>query len=428
MASEITLGSYWRLLRSNRNFRLLWMAQVVSELGDWFYSVAIYSFLIEVTGSARTVAVAFVLQVLPQCFAAPTAGVINDRVSRRKVMIFADWMRAGIVLAMILVRSREMIWLLYLLLFLETIHWALFEPGRSAVIPNITSGNDIAVANALSSTTWSINFAVGSGLGGLVAAFFGRESVFVLNSLSFVGSALLIARMRFAEPHAESRPPLRARDLADFSPIAEGARYVTSDRRLLATMLVKAGLGLMGTNWVIIPLLGERVFPLHMRGLNPDQAGTLSMSIMLSARGVGAILGAFGGAQLAGIVPRRLRMAILAGFVAAAAGYLGLGAMPSLWLVCATLILAHAGGSTVWTSSTTLLQQQAEDRFRGRVFSAEFAFSMLLISLTSFAAGVVVDAGVDVRAVAYATGALLLAPAVAWALAQRLWKRRQFPR
>src|ERR1700682_4235465 len=99
----MTLSSYWRLLRHNRNFRLMWFAQIVSELGDWFYSVAIFSFLLELTDSAQMVAFAFMMQVLPQCIMAPAAGVINDRISRRKVMIFADWARVGIVLSMMLV-------------------------------------------------------------------------------------------------------------------------------------------------------------------------------------------------------------------------------------------------------------------------------------------------------------------------------------
>src|SRR5580693_1435273 len=150
------ISSYWHLLRDNRNFRLLWLAQIVSELGDWFYSVAIFSFLLEVTGSAQMVAFAFMMQVLPQCFLAPTAGVINDRVSRKRVMIFADWSRALIVLAMIPVLynarahgSHPVIWPLFLLLFLETACWSLFEPGQRAVIPNITSGDQTPIANAL---------------------------------------------------------------------------------------------------------------------------------------------------------------------------------------------------------------------------------------------------------------------------------------
>src|SRR5213075_1006918 len=115
-------------LRTNRNFRLLWSAQFISEIGDWLYMVVVYDLLLTLTGSAKVVAFAFVLQVLPQCFTAPIAGVINDRLRRREVMIFTDWSRALLVFAMLFTQTRELIWALYILLFLETVFWAIFEP------------------------------------------------------------------------------------------------------------------------------------------------------------------------------------------------------------------------------------------------------------------------------------------------------------
>jgi len=166
--SSYSLSAYGRLLRDNRDFRLLWLAQIVSELGDWFYAVAIYSLLLELTGQARSVGLAVVLQLLPQVFMAPMAGVINDRLRRRSVMIFADLASIFIVLSMLLVTSVSMVWLIWVLLFCETIMWALFEPGRTAIIPSIARNKEeIVMANALSSMTWSINLAIGSGIGGL---------------------------------------------------------------------------------------------------------------------------------------------------------------------------------------------------------------------------------------------------------------------
>lgn len=423
----MSLSAYGRLLRGNRNLRLLWTAQIVSEMGDWFYSVAIFSFLLELTGSAQMVALAFLMQVLPQCFMAPTAGVINDRISRRKVMIFADWARAGIVLSMMLVRTRAMLPLLFVLLLLETICWALFEPAQRAVIPNITADDEIPIANALQSATWSVNFAIGAGLGGLVLVTFGRETVFIVNALSFVASALLIRRMKFAEPHTEDLPALRARDLVDFSPIAEGFRYVRRDPKLRATIFVKAGIGFVGSNWVILPVLGEQVFRVQLHGLNSAQAGALGMSTLLASRGIGAIAGSFLGGNFAGTNQVRLRWTILAGFAMSAVGYLALGAAGALWIAILTLILAHAGGSACWTASSTLLQTRTDDKFRGRVFSAEFAFSMLMVSISSFAAGQAVDRGIDVRTVAVATGIAMLVPVAAWLVAGRAWEpeRRQ---
>jgi MFS family permease len=285
----MTIGNYARLLRTNRNVRLLWLAQLISELGDWLYAVAIYSMLIQVTGSAKSIAFAFTLQVLPQTIIAPAAGVINDRLSRRKVMIFADCARAVVTFCMLFAQTRELAWLLYVLLFLETVFWALFEPGRSAVIPNITSTpEENLIANALSATTWSVALCLGSGLGGLLAAAFGRDAVFVINSASFLLSAMFLRAMVFKEPHTEGAKPLQPRELVDFSPIIEGIRYVRRDSRLLVTIFVKTGTAILGANWIILPLYGERMFRV---GSNAEAAGMLGMSLLYSSRGVGALIG-----------------------------------------------------------------------------------------------------------------------------------------
>ena len=131
---NISPASYARLLRGNRNFRRLWMAQIVSEIGDWFYTLSIYTLLLQLTGRPSSVALALVLQVLPQTLVGPTAGVINDRLRRKHVMIAADLVRFVIVLAMLLVRSRSTVWLVYPLLLGETVMAAFFEQiGRAHV-------------------------------------------------------------------------------------------------------------------------------------------------------------------------------------------------------------------------------------------------------------------------------------------------------
>src|SRR6516165_4086776 len=230
--SSSSLGSYARLIRTNRNFRRLWLAQIVSEIGDWFYTLAIYNLLLQLTGRAGSVALALVLQVLPQTLIGPAAGVVNDRLRRKHVMIAADLGRMFIVLCMLLVRSRGTVWLVYPLLVAETLLAAFFEPARSSIIPNIVKPEDVVVANTLSSTAWSINLMVGATTGGVIAALLGRDAVFVLNAISFLASALLVLSMRIAEPHAEGAHPVRAGELVNFSPFAVGIRYVHSHVRL----------------------------------------------------------------------------------------------------------------------------------------------------------------------------------------------------
>src|SRR5436853_5369071 len=269
--TRVNLSGYAHLLRTNANFRRLWMAQIISEIGDWFYTLAIYTLLLQLTGQARSVALALVLQVLPQTFIGPAAGVVNDRIRRKHVMITADLARMAIVLAMLFVRSRSTVWLVYPLLLLETMMAAFFEPARSSVIPSVTTREDLVLANTLSSTTWSMNLVLGATLGGLVAALLGRDAVFVLNALSFLASALLIRGMRFQEPYAELAAPLRAHDLVDYWPIVEGIRYVRRDFRLLATVFVKAGMFVIGPSWVVFTVMGQRDFPVRWHGLEPQR-------------------------------------------------------------------------------------------------------------------------------------------------------------
>ena len=420
----ISLSSYWRLVRGNRNFRRLWMAQIVSEIGDWFYTLSIYTLLLQLTGHASSVALALVLQVLPQTFVGPMAGVVNDRLRRKYVMITADLVRFAVVLAMLFVRSRSTVWLVYPLLLAETIMAAFFEPARSSVVPNIAAKEEVLIANTLSSATWSVNLLVGASVGGVVAAFFGRDAVFVLNALSFLASAIFIAGMRFAEPHAESAAPLAPRDLVDFSPVLEGIRYIRNHRTLLPAVFAKAGELMIGPSWVIFTVLGAHEFALHWSHVDAARGAMLSMSILLGGRGLGALVGPLISARWAGRSDHRLQLGILFGYLTVAIGYAALGFSQTVWMAAACAMLAHMGGSTVWVFSTTLLQLHTDDRFRGRVFSADLGFSMLTIAAGAFLCGRLLDGGVSARTVATWTGLVMLIPAALWALAMRLGRKK----
>lgn len=417
--ATISLPSYVRLVRGNRNLRRLWLAQIVSEIGDWFYTLSIYTLLLQFTGHAGSVALALVLQVLPQTFVGPTAGVVNDRLRRKHVMIAADLIRCGVVLAMLLVRSPSLVWLVYPLLLAETTMAAFFEPARNAVIPNIASEREVLVANTLSSATWSVNLMVGASVGGVVAALFGRNAVFILNALSFLASAVLIAGMRFAEPHAENASPLRARDLVDFSPVIEGIGHIRRHPMLLPTVFAKAAELNVGPSWVIFTVLGSREFAVHRPGIDAAGAAMLGMSILLGGRGLGALVGPLISARWAGNSDARLKQGILLGYLTIAAGYGVLGVSRSVWMAAACAMLAHAGGSTVWVFSTTLLQIHTEDRFRGRVFSADLGLSSFSFAVTAYLAGQFLDTGLSARTVATATGFLMLIPAALLAFSLR---------
>ncbi len=417
--SQVSFASYLRLLGGNRNFRRLWCAQIVSEIGDWFYTLAIYNLLLQLTGRAGSVALALVLQVLPQTLIGPAAGVINDRLRRKSVMIAADLGRMLIVFCMLLVRSKEMVWLVYPLLVAETLLAAFFEPARSSIIPNIVGREEVVLANTLSSSTWSVNLLLGATAGGVVAALLGREAVFVLNALSFLVSAVLILSMRFAEPHAEGAARLRVSDLFDFSPVMDGIRYVRAHAGLRSTIFVKTGNLIIGPGWVLFTVMGQREFAIRWHGLDPGRGAFLGMSLLLGARGVGALLGPLIMAPWAGHWISKLEKAIFYGYIGAAAGYMFLGVSGKLWEACTWVAVAHFGSSMVWVFSTTLLQLESEDRFRGRVFAADLGLCMFTIAAGAYLAGRFVDWGFAARHVASGAGVLMLIPAAWWGMTIR---------
>ena len=225
-AAAAMLRSYLRLLRDNRNFRLLWLAQVVSELGDWFYALAIYNLLLELTGNrAQAVGLAVVLQVLPHTLVAPTAGVVNDRISRKRHHDRRRHRRAS-SLCSACWRCGRRAWSGWSIrcCCLETIGAAFFEPAHSAVIPNIVPESDVLPANALASITWSFCLAVGASLGGVVGGAAGTRR-------GLPAECSLVSGLGMADPpHAVSRSRTRRNaarcapaNSVDFSPILEGA-------------------------------------------------------------------------------------------------------------------------------------------------------------------------------------------------------------
>lgn len=413
------LTAYWRLIRHNPNFRRIWLAQIVSEAGDWFYTLAIYTLLLEITGQATSIAIALVFQVLPQTFAGPASGLINDRLSRKRVMIVADLARVFIVLSMLFVRGRKDIWFLYLLLILETVMAAFFEPARNAVLPNIVPPADINIANTLSASTWSFVLAAGAALGGIVAALFGRNVVFLIDGLSFLASAALISRMHFEEPHRKGAAPFHLRELFDFSPTLEGIRFIRRDARLTASIFIKIGTGIAASCWVVFPTFASKVFLLP--GLSIPRNTMVVTSILAGARGIGALTGPLCTSWWAAGDQRRMTRLVLAGFMMAGAGYLALSQSPTLSFAFAAIFFASAGAGAIWVNSTTLLQLNSEDRFRGRVFAADLAIAMFAIAIAGFSTGRAIDSGIPVRHVALAIGIVQISLALTWTFALPLW-------
>lgn len=379
LKSERASG-YLELIRSNVNFRRLWLGTLVSQLGDWFNTIALYSLIDTLTGSPLAMGGVFLFKFLPWALASPLAGVFVDRYNRRQVMIFSDLLRAVVVLGFLLIDDRSQVYLVFVLIALQVILGSVFLPAKGASIPNITAPHELLTANALSAATWSVMLALGAGLGGLATEFLGTDTVFVLDSLTYVVSAIFIYRTAIPQDTDRStgEPIIRTA----YNKIAEGWAYMRRDLGVGRIALAKATWAVGGGATVyMLTLLGQEVLP------NAEAAG---IGALFFARGLGTGVGPVIAKSL--IKDQRYWPAVLGlSVVVSGLFYLIVGYISWVWMIVIAVVFAHAASGANWVLATVLLQQRAVDRLRGRVFATEWLLILVTQSVSILIASALLE-------------------------------------
>ncbi len=401
------MQTYLALLRRRPHFRALWSAEVVSLFGDWFNTIAVVMVVNRFADSGLAVSGLFIARALPPFFAGPFAGVIADRFNRKSVLIASDLLRAAIVLGLLLVDRPERLWLIYVLSAAQFSVSAFFEPARAAILPQLVELDELIPANTLSSVTWSAMLALGAALGGAVAAWLGASAALVIDSATFILSALLIAPILLKPIAGGPRTPASGwRDLLD------GLAYVRGRGDVALVALVK-GFGQIGSVDVTAAVLAARVYPI-------GEGGSGALGLMLAAFGVGTVLGPVVGNYLHDNTVAQLQRLITVGFVLMVLGWWVVGASASLPLVLLGFLLRGVGGSANWTYSDIVIQLKVPTHLMGRVFALNLTFFTLMLTLSVWVSGYVVDRfGASAQQLAFWLGVGSLAPLAIWAWASR---------
>lgn len=412
---------YIDLLRRNRSFRQLWLGQVVSQMGDWFDTIALYTIILNLTGSGADVGLLLVARFVPSFLCGPISGVVADRFSRRTIMIVSDVARAVVVLGFLFVRRADQLWIIYVLTIFQLSLSTFFEPAKTAAIPSIVEDRDLLSANAISSVTWSVMLTLGAAIGGVITGWFGTNAAFILDAFSYVLSALLIASIRLPKRQKRERRKLSISEAVGITETVEGIRYVKNRPRVFALLMVKPAWGLGGGILTLLAIFGERIFPV-------GRSAATGIGVLFAARGIGTAVGPIVARRISGDGKKRLQNSIGIAFLIGGAFYIAFGASTSFALALIVLGIAHTGGSILWVFSTVLLQRSVEDKFRGRVFAAELALLTLTMAGSNYLTGKLLDPiGVPPRAVTIGIGAFFILPGLAWFATQRWWDRDQKP-
>jgi len=386
-------------------------------MGDWFNTIALYTIILNLTGSARDVGLLLVARFVPSFVFGPLSGVLADRFSRRSIMIVSDLLRALVVLGFLFVRRADQLWLIYLLTVFQLGFSTFFEPAKTAAIPSLVADRELVAANAISSVTWSVMLTLGAAIGGLLTGWLGTDVAFVLDSLTYLISAALIASVRVPKrPKHQKRKFALGRALGITETI-EGVQYVVRRPRVLALLLVKPAWGLGGGILTLLAVFGEKVFPV---GRSP----ATGIGVLFAARGIGTAIGPIVARRIAGEGKKGQQASIGVAFLIGGLFYIAFGSTASFVVALLVLGIAHTGGSILWVFSTVLLQREVQDRFRGRVFAAELALLTLTMAASNYATGELLDRfGVSPRLMVIAIGIFFLVPGIVWFVTQRWWDR-----
>lgn len=368
-----------------RNFALLWVAGLVSQTGNWVLITVLPYYVYRQTDSTLATGLIWISYFLPGLLLGSVAGVFVDRWDRKRTMVAANVIQAGLMLLLLFVRGDAFLWLAYVVVFGEACIGQFSSPAENALLPALVGEEHLVSANALNSLNDNLARVIGPALGGLMVARFGLSSAALIDGASFLIAAVLVGLV--AAPPAVAGEPAKVGDAAGaFATVwrewLAGLRLVRGDR-LLRGVFVVMGVSLLGDSILtamLVPFVEDVV-----------GGGAQTLGALFTVRGISGLLGGV----VIGWIGTRIAPQRLLGVSLVVVGvlFLVLVNVPVVWVVGALMLLNGPFIIGWLTSQQTLLQTGTTDEYRGRVFGAygtTLALTLLIGSGTASALGEVV--------------------------------------
>ncbi|TDE14720.1 MFS transporter [Dyadobacter psychrotolerans] len=356
------LAEPFKALR-NRVFATLYFAQTISLLGDAFtwIGLALLSYQFGMDRSAIILSTALTLRVTAFIIFSPFAGVLADRIDRKKILYITHFIRMAIVIGMVFITQE---WQIYLLVFLLNVFNAFFTPTYRSIIPHIVAKEQYRPAIGLSSATFQLLGVLGPGLAGIMAVWFGARNIFLVDAVSFVLAGILILMLP-TDLLRNSKTESVEKPLSTWQDVLHGTRLLFSNPLIRFSLVIEFISAIAGAQ-ILVNTVGHIKEGLKLT----DQ----HYGWVMAAFGIGASIAAFFSGSFDKSKSRRLSLltgAFLLGLAVITANYVGFSILLVLWLI------AGLGQSLAEIPSETLIGENIEDAQQGKVYGSHFAFSHL---------------------------------------------------
>ncbi|NUR72411.1 MAG: MFS transporter [Hamadaea sp.] len=390
------------LLTQNRDFRRLFLSQLITGGADWFLMVPLLVLLADLTGGGFWGGAVLAVDTGIVALLLPYAGTVADRIDRKRMMIGANLAACVAVCGMFFVRGHWAGPLAAVAVAVLASAKAFYGPAANSALPNLVRPDELSAAMAVAGSTWGTMTVVGSSLGGVLASLVSPYVCFVAVAILLAVSAALSWGI-----HQPTQVALAASDRSEAWPaIREAIGYLRRRPRLISLVTVKAAVGVGNGLLVAFPLLA-----LHYG------VGAMGVGLMYAVRGLGSLLGPF-------VLRRMLNRTewLLPGLSISMAcygvAYLAVAAVDWFPLALIGIFVAHAAGGGNWVMSAYAIQQSVPDDLRGRIGATDTMIAMIAVTASQFIAGLLVDS-VDTRLLVAGCAFTTLAYAAGWRFATR---------
>ncbi len=362
-----------------RNYGLLWVAQLISMIGDWAMFTALPFFVYQLTGSVLATGGMFIIQIIPPLLLGTVAGVFVDRWDRRWTMIGSSLIRGGVLVMLLGVRSADLVWLVYLAGFFESAASQFFGPANNALLPTLVEEDQLLTANSLDSLGENSARLIGPAIGGSMLAFWGLQGVILFDIGTYILAAFLmyLIQVPAVEVIEAATEDTRAALSTFWGEFRDGIRMVAG-KPALSRIFVVLGVAMLGDSILTVLLVA---FFQDVVGVGATEYG-----VVLTVRGLSGIIGGL----VMGSIGSRFKPyhLISYGIIIMGVAIFIMVMIPLYYVSLVILILISLPLMGWMISAQTWIQNHAPADFRGRVFGAYGTFSaMLMLIGMAFASG-----------------------------------------
>lgn len=360
------------------------LIQFISYFGTWFSQVAIFSMLVSFGADEITIALTATMAMLPAVILAPIIGLVIDRIAFKKLMSFLLLVEISMTLGFIFINSLEYVWVLMILIFIRSSAASMLFSAEMALFPKLVSGEMLKNTNEIHSVIWSLCYALGMAVGGIITYYVGFDMAFILDALLYTLAVLLLIGLQLSVEKIDHNE-------SNFEMLKSGFNYLKSQKKILHLILLHASIGLTSFD-ALITLLADFEYKTLI-------AVPLAIGWMNATRALGLMIGPF-------FISKRISKENLHYF------FILQGLAIMLWasfeynfyLALIGLFITGFFITTLWSYTYLLIQEETEAKYMGRVISYNDMFFMLSNVGTALFIGYTSTWGLSLEAITFTLG------------------------